>query len=104
MNQCAAAAYQQADLQMNRLWELAVADAKVSDKNRRLSGDTRPTYFSALLEGQRAWLRFRDSHCISEGYWARGGSMEPMLVASCKEELTKARTAQLYELVKGLGE
>ncbi len=29
--------------------------------------------------------------------------MEPMLVATCKERLTKERTTQLYELINGLG-
>jgi uncharacterized protein YecT (DUF1311 family) len=104
INRCAAEAYRRADLEMNRLWKLAVADAKQSDKDRRpISSDTRPSYFSALLEGQRAWLKYRDAHCVSEGYSARGGSMEPMLVATCKERLTKERTTQLYELINGLG-
>jgi uncharacterized protein YecT (DUF1311 family) len=104
INHCAMQAYQRADAEMTRQWKIAVADAKSSDKQSRLSWDKRPGYFSALLDGQRAWLRFRDAHCISAGYRARGGSMEPMLVAICKKELTDARAKQLRDLLKGWGE
>ena len=58
----------------------------------------RPTYFAQLLEAQRAWLRFRDGHCASVGYQARGGSLEPLLIATCKAELTRERTRQLKAL------
>ena len=60
--------------------------------------DTRPGWFASLLEAQRAWIAFRDAHCRVDGYMARGGSLEPLLVSTCKTALTKARTAQLQEL------
>lgn len=62
--------------------------------------DKRPTYSAALLASQRAWLSFRKAHCEIEGYSARGGSMEPMLVNLCYEELAKARTKQLKDMLK----
>ncbi|MFZ1741705.1 MAG: lysozyme inhibitor LprI family protein, partial [Pontixanthobacter sp.] len=42
----------------------------------------------------------RDAHCRSEGYYAYGGSLEPLLVSSCKAQLTRQRTDQLVELVE----
>ncbi len=65
-----------------------------------LDWDDRPGHFDTLLEAQRAWLKYRDTHCRSEGYIARGGSLEPLLVSSCKAHLTRLRTADLEELAK----
>jgi len=60
--------------------------------------DNRPGFFASLLEAQRAWLTFRDAHCRLEGYYARGGSLEPLLVSTCKTALTEARIGELRAL------
>lgn len=97
MNYCANLEWQEADEALNTQWRAT------ADEMRRLDAavmpdDDRPGYFGQLLRGQRAWLSYRDHHCASEGYHARGGSLEPLLVARCKTELTRARTEQLREL------
>ncbi|MGF9563541.1 lysozyme inhibitor LprI family protein [Neorhizobium sp. JUb45] len=56
----------------------------------------------ALVKAQRAWVSDRDAQCTSAGFQARGGSMEPMLVANCQAELTRARTEELKSLADGL--
>ena len=63
--------------------------------------DRQPGYFETLLEGQRAWLKFRDSQCLSESFMARGGSMQPMVDAQCKAYLNDLRTEQLRVLAAG---
>ena len=98
MNMCAYRSWQEADAEMNAAWKLASADMKQMDSDTD-HGDGRPGYFAVLLEGQRAWLKFRDAHCESEGYLARGGSMEPLLYNGCRAQLTRQRTAQLNELI-----
>lgn len=60
--------------------------------------DGRKSSVDTLLEGQRAWLSYRDMHCQLAGYEARVGSLEPILVAGCKTALTRERKAQLREL------
>jgi uncharacterized protein YecT (DUF1311 family) len=55
---------------------------------------------AALLAAQRAWLGYRDAQCVSAGFQARGGSMEPMLISSCQAELTRKRTEELKALVE----
>jgi uncharacterized protein YecT (DUF1311 family) len=60
--------------------------------------DERPGYFEVLIAAQRAWLQYRDAHCQSEGYEARGGSLELLLVSTCKRRLTEERTEQLRSL------
>jgi uncharacterized protein YecT (DUF1311 family) len=100
MNACAYIEYEKADAAMNAEWKPLLAIMKDRDKELERNGDGRPGYVAALLDGQRAWLKFRDTHCVSEGYFARGGSMEPMVINGCLEEVTKARTKQLHELLK----
>ncbi len=57
----------------------------------------------ALVKAQRAWVNFRDAECEAAGFQARGGTMEPMLVAGCIAELTDERTKQLKELAETMG-
>jgi len=102
MNICAANDFVQADAELNAQWTLTRAAmrerdaqwAQYNDPDR----DKRPGFFDTLLEAQRAWLTYRDAHCRSDGYFSRGGSLEPFLVSTCKTDLTKARTRQLRAL------
>ena len=100
MNICSARSYRAADALMSRQYEAVAARMKKMDSNLDQTYDDRPGYFAAFLDSQRAWLKFRDAHCIVEGYYARGGTMEPLLVNTCFEELTKQRTEQLQSLDK----
>ena len=98
LNLCAEQEFLAADAQLNAQWSLTAAAMRRADRASEPHTDGRPGYFDQLLAGQRAWLAFRDAHCTSEGYHARGGSMQPMLVSGCKETLTRERTAQLRAL------
>ncbi|MDG2002139.1 MAG: lysozyme inhibitor LprI family protein [Novosphingobium sp.] len=101
MNYCAHQDYLKADEAMNVQWKTTAAVMKEHDaEGSNYSWDDRPGYFATLLKAQRAWLKFRDAQCTSEGYIFRGGSMEPFMVATCKTALTKERTEQLRELVE----
>jgi uncharacterized protein YecT (DUF1311 family) len=100
MNACAYIEYEKADAAMNAVWKPLLAIMKDRDKDFDRGGDGRPGYIAALLAGQRVWLKFRDAHCVSEGYFARGGSMEPMVINGCLQEVTKARTKQLQDLLE----
>ncbi len=103
MNQCAYRDYMIADAELNTQWKIIVAVMKARDAEfatYTIENDTRPGYFESLLEAQRAWLRYRDAHCRVGGYSARGGSMEPMLVAFCKTNLTRQRTEELKALIE----
>lgn len=53
--------------------------------------------YQALLNGQRAWLQFRDAYCPIFG--TGGGSMSPMLEYLCLRDITRARTEQLAGLM-----
>ena len=104
MNWCAHQDFLEADAELNRQWAKTSAMFKERDiqwmDGHGNQDDGRPGYFPTLLEAQRAWLKYRDAHCRGEGYYARGGSLEPLLVATCKTNLTRKRTEQLKELAE----
>jgi uncharacterized protein YecT (DUF1311 family) len=100
MNYCSHQDYLKADAAMNAQWKITAAAVKQQDESWNSSWDDRPGFFDTLLEAQRAWLKYRDTHCASEGYIFRGGSMEPFMVSTCKSALTEERTGQLKELVE----
>lgn len=101
MNHCAFEDYKEADAALNAQWTLTSAAMKQRDEDSPpLDWDDRAGYFDTLLEAQRAWITYRDAHCRSEGYRARGGTLEPLLVSSCKAHLTRLRTADLEELAR----
>lgn len=105
MTYCAEQAYQRADHVLNDQWRLTVRTMQDRDRLTRAYGnrDQRPGYHATLLAAQRAWIAYRDTSCTVEGYGARGGSLEPMLIAQCRAALTEARTVWLEQVMNGLG-
>lgn len=100
MNYCAHQEFLAADAKLNAQWKLTAAEMKTRDRDWGDSNDGRPGYFDTLREAQRAWLKYRDTHCASEGYMFRGGTMEPLIIATCKTRLTELRTKDLKDLIE----
>lgn len=100
MNFCAQKDYDAADVELNTQWKLTVAEIKRRDKDIDRSYDNQPTGYDTLLAAQRAWITYRDQHCLSASFAARGGTMAPMLLSGCAAALTKLRTAELKALVE----
>ncbi|MEH3109526.1 MAG: lysozyme inhibitor LprI family protein [Agrobacterium cavarae] len=95
MTQCAGEDYDKADKDLNveyqKLRKLLGERDKVADENGKGEVD-------ALVAAQRAWVAYRDANCNLEGFQARGGSMEPQLVASCLAQMSRDRTQELKTL------
>lgn len=100
MTFCAQKDWQEADAELNAAYQSAMAAMKQTDSY--LTDDLKGAA-TALREAQRAWIPFRDKACESYGFLARGGSMEPMLVFSCRADLTRQRSDELKALTEGLG-
>ena len=96
MNICAHEAYMVADKELNEIYPRAMASMKEIDQylEANLKGAAQ-----TLREAQRAWITFRDKACEANGFQARGGTMESMLVGGCLARLTRERTQHLRELV-----
>lgn len=84
MTICAGRDYQKADKSLN---------ASYSKIRERLADDE--PVRKALLEAQRAWIKFRDAECAFSTMGTEGGSIQPMLKAMCLTELTEQRIQQL---------
>jgi uncharacterized protein YecT (DUF1311 family) len=87
-----------ADATMTAQWKRTYAYMKRLDAQDTSRG-AGVGYASALLESQRAWLRFRDTQCVIEGSEYAGGSMQPMARGNCLTRLTRGRTKQLESLL-----
>ncbi len=98
MNACAAMDAHRADDAINRQWTITYSTMK-----RRDAADTSrgggPGYAAALLASQRAWLQFRDRQCVVEGLEYAGGSMQPMVIETCRATMTRQRTKALTALI-----
>ncbi|MGL1920823.1 MAG: lysozyme inhibitor LprI family protein [Hyphomicrobiales bacterium] len=96
MNYCAYQDYMAADAELNIIYKRTKKSMEEVDKY--LLGDFKGAAKS-LLHAQRAWIKYRDLACDTEGYSFRGGSMEPLIVSTCKERLTLLRTEDLKSLI-----
>jgi uncharacterized protein YecT (DUF1311 family) len=94
MNLCAGEEYRRADAELNRVWPQALGRARALDKDSgRREAENR------LRAAQRAWIAYRDAQCDVAGLDALGGSLEPMLIESCRTDLTRRRTNELALLL-----
>lgn len=101
MTSCAQARYEEADKGLNAQYKKTRAAMVAIDKD--LDADKKGAE-QALLKAQRAWITYRDAQCENYGFQARGGTMEPMLVAGCLADLTDLRTKELKEFSEGTGQ
>lgn len=98
MTICAGLDYDEADAQLNRQYQtlrkaLVARDTSMDDSSRGAP--------EALVAAQRAWVVYRDANCKLSGFQARGGTMEPMLVANCLATMSRARTDDLRKYGEG---
>nr|WP_274706765.1 lysozyme inhibitor LprI family protein [Allorhizobium sonneratiae] len=103
MNYCAGVAYGRADRELNRVYRQAMAWAREQDADWQDTDEGKVGAVTALKKAQRGWIDYRDGQCDAYGFQARGGSMEPQLVADCMTDLTKKRTEELHALFEDKG-
>ena len=59
----------------------------------RWKSDTKAV--ALLRASERAWIAYRDSECARVGYATTGGSVQPMIIAQCRKDLTDERLKRL---------
>jgi len=87
MNEQARKDFKKADDTMTATYKLALA--KQDSDGKKL-----------LVEAQRAWIKYKESHCKSASDTYRGGSIQPLIYYSCLTELTDERTEKLKEYLE----
>ena len=87
MNICSLRDYEASDKKLNEIFkEIA---ASIDAKSKPL-----------LIQAQRNWIIVRDSHCKIYEHFYQGGSMMPMMINSCKKELTDNRIRELHTILE----
>jgi uncharacterized protein YecT (DUF1311 family) len=99
MNWCAGQDLASAEQALEVQWQAALAAMKEQDAQyAAISGFEPDAFLMNLLESQIGWWAYRDAQCALDGFSARGGSLEPLLVATCKARLTRMRTEELRDM------
>ena len=101
MTNCSYQDFGDADAELNKIWPKVKIYAKRGDNEL---GEGEMTGAGMLVKAQRSWLVYRDAQCELEGFAARGGSLQPMLVAGCKADLTKQRVKAFKVLLEADGQ
>jgi uncharacterized protein YecT (DUF1311 family) len=91
MDQCAGLALQNADKALNTAYK-AVEHMEMATKDS--------PGLKLLKTAENAWINFRDTECNYEGAQYQGGSIQPMIIAGCKTDLSNKRTAELNVILK----
>ena len=87
MNQCAGKAFRSADATMNQVYRKLVSTLNEDEK-------------AQLKEAQLAWLKYRDTNCEFVADQYKGGSIRPLIEATCLGDMTKSRTTELKAQIK----
>jgi len=88
MNICAGLSYENADRALNRAYQALVPNLSTTRRQK-------------LTSAQLRWIAFRDAECEFYGSEAEGGSMQPLLVSGCKDQITQRRTTDLNAYLVG---
>ncbi len=87
MNATANANYKKADAQLNKVYKQLMAILNKTEK-------------PLLIQAEKNWVKFRDSHCKFEESQYEGGSIQPLIYFNCLEVLTRKRIAELKASIK----
>ena len=87
MNETAYANYKKADAQLNKVYKQLMTILTKKEK-------------PLLIQAEKDWVKFRDSHCKFEASQYEGGSNKPLIYYNCLEETTKKRIAEIKANIK----
>jgi uncharacterized protein YecT (DUF1311 family) len=82
MNETANTNYKKADAELNKIYKQLMTILDQSGK-------------TLLIQSEKDWVKFRDSHCKFEASQYEGGSIKPLIYSTCLEELTRKRIAEI---------
>lgn len=74
-----------------------VADKKMTNLYKEIMNSLPKVDKQLLLEAQRYWVKFKESHCKTVEHGFKGGSIQPLVYYTCLLELTEERIKQLQK-------
>lgn len=97
--QCAAIMFAHADTQLNQTWRTTAdiwraKDAEMDGTSSSQNSDRRG-YFEHLLAAQRAWIAYRDAHCMAKSYTAVALTYTSDANFGCKINASQRRNQEL---------
>ncbi len=90
MNQCAAENYGISDKELNQVYQTVMQSLDAGAKTQ-------------LTTAEERWIAFRDAECKFEANRFEGGSIAPLIQASCMEQITDNRIAELRQTTQPEG-
>jgi uncharacterized protein YecT (DUF1311 family) len=81
---CADQAFKKTDAELNAVYKQITARLKDNQDASKL-----------LVTAQKSWVSFRDAECAFSTSSAAQGSIYPMLMAQCRDSLTRKRVVEL---------
>lgn len=87
MNEAANAKYKKADAELNKVYKQLMA---ILNKNEK----------PLLIQAEKDWIKYRDSHCKFDASQYEGGSIQPLIYSTCLEELTRKRIVEIKAGIK----
>jgi uncharacterized protein YecT (DUF1311 family) len=97
LTSCATITFSQTQLELNiqSSTDYKQADNELNKVYKQVMNAINPSEKQALIASQKAWITYRDLECKFQSIGYTGGSMYPMVYASCMTDMTKKRTLEL---------
>jgi uncharacterized protein YecT (DUF1311 family) len=89
MNKSAYEDFKNADAELNRYYKKIIDVLDVNEKQ-------------LMVQAQKDWLKFRDSHCNFEIEQYKGGSISPLIFSTCLTERTNARIEDFKTILEDM--
>ena len=102
MNICSYEEFLKVDKSLNDAWGIVKPIIKnFSDELEELE-DKPENLWQSHLGAQRAWVKFRDLHCLTERNLYFRGTIAPTINNTCRTNITKERIKELFRIVERL--
>lgn len=93
MNACMADEAKAADFKLNQTYQRVLATLNGADDDQQKSYPASTK--SALIEAERAWIKYRDADCRAVYNHWKGGTIRTSMELGCRQERAEQRTRQL---------
>lgn len=85
----------QAEMYQTAIKDYKKVDEELNKVYNQLIKTLNPKEKKLLITAQKSWIKFRDSHCAFEAEEFNGGSIQPLIIITCKNECTQKRIEEL---------